>query len=270
MAFHIGTGSWGDDAYVGILYPPGLPRADRLRTYARALGHIEVNSTYYATPAPAAVHAWVQQTPPGFTFSVKLHRAFSQSPVKAAADTTLLPRFLAAMEPLLTARRLSAFLLVLPPGFTPAKRRLEELDALATQLAPTPLAVELRHRDWLTGPQRAATLAHFRSHHLVLVSVDQPPGDNPRILPRSDAVTDPRLAYLRLHGRNPCYATAGSTAEGHHHAYSPRELASIVTRARRLARVATDVFVIANNHANDFAPRAALALRQKLSARPKP
>jgi hypothetical protein len=31
MAIRVGCGSWGDQEYVGLLYPPGLPAAKRLQ-----------------------------------------------------------------------------------------------------------------------------------------------------------------------------------------------------------------------------------------------
>lgn len=265
MAIHVGIGSWGDDAYVGVLYPRGLAKTDRLREYAKSLQHIEVNSTYYATPSAAAVRAWVKQTPAGFTFSIKLHRAISQSPAKAGAGT--FPRkLLAAMKPLTDARRLACFLLVLPPRFTPERRSLEELDGLCEALAPHPLAVELRDRGWVTGRQRAGTLAYFRKRKLVWVAVDMPRIAGSALMPVVDEVTHPRLAYLRLHGRNPKYLEAESAAEGHHYAYTAREIAGLAARVRKMAGRAREVFVIANNHAEDLAPKTALALKRRVTA----
>lgn len=266
MAIHVGIGSWGDDDYVGVLYPKGLPKSDRLRELAKSLGHVEVNSTYYATPTPAVVQSWVDQTPPGFTFSVKLHRAFSQSPAKTVAKGELVERLLTSVDPLVTEQRLSAFLLVMPPRFTPATRHLAELDTLVEKLAPHPLAVELRHKDWVTASQREATLTYFRERKLILVGVDMPKIAGSTLMPPLDEVTHPHQAYLRLHGRNPHYLDAESAAAGHHYAYDARELTGLATRVRKLADQADHVFVIANNHAEDFAPKTALALKAKLGA----
>jgi uncharacterized protein YecE (DUF72 family) len=265
MGVHVGIGSWGDDAYVGVLYPPGLPKADRLSEYAKTFQHVEVNSTYYATPSAAAVKGWVRQTPAGFTFSIKLHRAISQSPAKAATGD-LPRRILAAMQPLVDAERLACFLLLLPPRFTPDRHGLDELDGIAEALAPHAVAVELRDRGWVAGKQRAATLAHFRERKLAWVAVDMPRIAGSAVMPVVDEVTHPRLAYLRLHGRNADFLAAGSAAEGHHYAYTPREIGGLAKRVRKLASGGNDVFVIANNHAEDFAPKTALALRRLVIA----
>src|SRR5437016_3940991 len=111
-AIHVGCGSWADPEYTGVLYPKGLPPAEKLRVYATHFDHIEVNSSYYATPRREATNAWVKQTPPGFIFQIKLHRAFSQSPA-GATKGELVPKLLKGVEPLIRSRRLGVFLLVL-------------------------------------------------------------------------------------------------------------------------------------------------------------
>lgn len=261
MAIHLGCGSWTDDAYVGLLYPKGLPKTERLRTYAEWFDRVEVKSSYYAIPALKTVEGWAQQTRAGFIFDFKLPRNFSQAPAQAVRDV---PRMLAAVQPMVDAGKLGAFLLTLAPGFGPDRHRLEELDAVAEKLAPHPLAVELRHRVWVDGDALATTLAYFRRRHLAWVALDLPRLDSPAILPPIDEVTNPQFAYLRLHGRNPDYLKAESAADRHHYEYTAKDLAEIAGRIRGLAERAKDVHVSVNNHAADFAPKAALALRRLL------
>lgn len=266
MAITIGCGSWADDEYVGMLYPAGLPPKERLRVYAQWFDRVEVNSSYYATPRRDTVLNWVAQTPRRFQFDLKLHRAFSQNPV-AAAQGELLRRFVDAVQPLLEAKKLGAFLLTLSPFFTPDRHQLQELDTLAEKLKPTPLAVELRNRTWVDGDALASTLDYFRTRGLSWVALDMPRLKSPALLPPIDEVTNPRLAYVRLHGRNPRYLKVKGAAERHRHDYSAAELEEIVERIRKLADRARQVHVSVNNHANDFAPKAALALRQLLGQR---
>lgn len=262
MAISIGCGSWADAEYTGILYPPGWPAKERLKGYAKRFSHVEVNSTYYAIPRETVVKSWIQQTPPGFIFDLKLHRAFSQSPAKTAAAGELVKRLLAAAEPLIAARRLGVFLLVLPPSFSPERHQLSELDGVIEKLAPHLLAVELRHSDWVSRGAKTETLAYFRRRKAVWVAVDMPKIKGSTLMPAVDEATHPELAYLRLHGRNPKYLEAKTAEEGHSYAYAPRELKSLVTRIETLAEQATNVRVVANNHAEDFAPRTALALKE--------
>lgn len=263
MAIHVGIGSWADPEYVGVLFPKGVKPADRLKIYATRLGHAEINSSYYATPRRELVENWVKQTPPDFRFQIKLHRAISQSPQKSAVGE-LPATLLRATEPLVEAGKLGTFLLVLPPGFAPGKHALEELDALVERLQPHPLAVELRDSGWVAGPQRARTLEYFRRRRLVWVAVDMPRVEESTIMPAVDEVTHSAIAYLRLHGRNPDWLTVKTAEERHQHAYTAKELDEIAGRIGTLAKAAEEVYVVCNNHAGDFPPKAALALQAKL------
>lgn len=270
MSIRIGIGDWSDEAYRGVLYPPGLPAAERLRHYATVFDHVEVNSTYYGAPKPEAVKKWIDETPRGFLFDIKLHRIFSQSPRSAQpteGKRDLLGYTLERLEPLKAAKKLGVFLLLLPARFGPAKHSLAELDTLVERLRPFPLAVELRDPAWVQGEVRAATLAAFRERKIAWVAVDMPKGKE--FLPAIDEVTRRDLAYLRLHGRNRAgYLAGGSAAAQHDYRYREVELRGIAERIRGLAAQAKDVRVVANNHASDFAPRAALALGEMIAARP--
>ncbi len=265
MAIRIGLGSWADDEYTGVLYPEKLPAKERLRHYATHFKHAEVNSTYYATPRAATVAGWAEQTPPEFTFDIKLHRACSQSP-KKSAEGDLLARTLEGVAPLVAAKKLGVFFLVLEPGFGPEKHRLDELDGLVHRLQPHALAVELRHSGWVEGERRVETLNYFRERELVWIAVDMPRIAGSTIMPPVDEVTSADVAYVRLHGRNPRWLDAKSAAERHAYDYTDEDLAEIATRVKTLATRAVDVHVVANNHASDFAPKAALRLKRLLGA----
>jgi Uncharacterized conserved protein len=264
MAIRIGCGSWTDDAYTGVLYPAQHKKTDRLRLYAQRFDRIELNSSYYNIPSAKTTAGWVGQTPGGFLFDVKLHRDFSAAPQRAAAGPAL-DKLIDGVRPLHDAQKLGVFFLVLPPSFGPTRRSLAELDTLAEKLTPiASLAIELRDRAWIQGDRRAATLDYFRTHHLVWISTDVPSVDAPRIMPVLDEPTHPDFAYLRLHGRNPDYPHADKAEDAHHYDYPRAELEEIAARIRKLATRVKHVHVSANNHAEDFAPKAALTLRELL------
>jgi uncharacterized protein YecE (DUF72 family) len=264
MEIKTGCRSWADDEYVGVLYPDKLPAKERLKCYATHFNHVEVNSSAYRTPKRDTVLDWVTQTPQNFTFDVKLHRAFSDTPKEAAQKGDFVSYWLENMEPLIESKKLGAFLLVLPPRFGPKRNQLSEIDLLVEKFAPHLLAVELRHRGWIDGDEREQTLRFFRERKIVWVAVDMPRIEGSTIMPMIDEVTNPQLAYLRLHGRNPAWPTLKTTEERHTYEYTMPELAEIAARVRQLATQAKIVHVIANNHAQDFAPKAALKLKQLL------
>ncbi len=263
MAIHIGCGSWADAAYVGVLYPKKSPAGQRLHVYSQWFDRVELNASYYRTPSAKQMQEWATQTPSGFVFDFKLHKNFSLHPSRATASDEL-ARVAAAVDPLIRTDKLRAFLLTLPPSFGPASHSLHELDDLIGKLPPRPLAVELRHRGWVQETALASTLDYFRRNKLVWVALDMPKLDATSVLPPLDEVTNRALAYMRLHGRNPDYLEGKTAAEKHHYDYSERELEEIVARIKSLSTRAKDVHVSVNNHAEDFAPKAALTLRRLL------
>ena len=260
----VGIGSWTDTEYKGLLYPKGLPDNQRLTIYATWFEHVEVNMGYHRVPPLKFVENWVKQTPADFRFDFKLHRDISNNPAGAARAGGRVSQVLRSAQPLIEAGKLGAFFLVLPPSFSPEKRVLEELDPVIEKLQPHLLAVELRHSGWVAGEQRARTLEFYRSRQLVWIAVDMPRIANPPIMPPVDEVTNPRLAYLRLHGRNPRWPKLKTAEEKHTYEYPASELKEIARRVRLLARKAAVVHVVANNHARDYAPKTALALQRLL------
>ena len=119
---------------------------------------------------------------------------------------------------------------------------------------------------FIPGQRRVSPLAGaLRCIEVVLLAVDMPTIPGSTLMPALDEVTRGDLAYLRLHGRNPNYLKAKSAAERHVYEYSTSDLTSIAKRVTALAEKATRVHVIANNHAEDFAPKTALALKQLLA-----
>jgi uncharacterized protein YecE (DUF72 family) len=280
VAVVIETGGWSAPEW----YAPGVEARDRLAAYAQRLEAVEVDSGFYALPAARTVARWAEITPPGFTFDVKLHRLLSRhaapldslpgdlrhdAAVNERGRVTLTPeleaemcrRTLEAVQPLHEAGRLSAFLLQLTPAFAPGEHRLEELDEIVGALAPVPVAVELRHRDWLARPER--TLAWYRETGAAFVCVDAPRVDAPIALPPFDAVTRD-LAYLRAHGRNrEGYLRGRSAGERFDWEYAGEELDELAARVRTLAEEAETVRVAFANGGHAMA--AALRMRELLA-----
>ena len=284
----VGTSSWADPGFVEEWYPTDLPARERLPWYAERFEAVEVNSTFYAIPAPGTVARWAEETPDGFTFDVKLHRLLSRHSagldslppdLRETAETTargrvrlddklqdaLADRILEAVEPL--GDKLDAFLLQLSPGFAPRNNELDELAPLVERLAPHPVAIELRRSSWLRGDQAERTLAWMEDHGAVWVCTDPRTPTHLTIMPPLDAVTNAKLAYFRAHGRNAeGYIKGRSVAERFAWRYSDEELEEIGGRARELAEQAGEVHVMFNNNRGSDAPVAAERMRELLSA----
>src|SRR4029077_14047671 len=97
------------------------------------------------------------------------------------------------------------------------------------------------------------------------VVVDTPESEHFTVMPTENLVTSPKLAYLRLHGRNERgYVTGKTVAERFNYDYSDEEIAGVATRVGRLAEEAEEVHVAFNNNYSFYAPKSALALKAAL------
>jgi uncharacterized protein YecE (DUF72 family) len=156
-------------------------------------------------------------------------------------------------------------LLQLSPSFRPRSNQLSELDHLLKLLKGRQLAVELRNRKWVADEQLPETEAWFKRHKVTFVMVDAPVDPHFTIMPRIDLVTNPKLAYLRAHGRNVRGYIAGrSVAERFAYDYSAKELEEMAERAAKVAKQADQVHLIFNNNAANYAPKAATAMQNIL------
>jgi uncharacterized protein YecE (DUF72 family) len=285
----VGTASWSDPGFVERWYPKGMKAGERLGWYAQHFDMVEVNSTFYAVPDPRMVERWSASTPNNFVFDVKMHQLLSRH----AAPAKLLPpdlqgrveadekgrvkltpqieelvtrMFLRSIEPLRRDGKLGALLLQLSPAFSPQKHRLDELEQLIHATRGYPLAIELRNRNWVIDQHLPETIAFLKRHQAAFVNVDAPSAEHFTIIPSHiNEVTAPDLAYLRLHGRNAeGYLTGKTVATRFNYDYNEQEVKEVAKRSRKLAKQASNVHVVFNNNALDYAPRAASRLRAAL------
>jgi len=241
------------------------------------------------------VERWCAATPDRFTFDIKLHQLFSfhstaakllppdlqrrvetdtKGKVKATREMQeiLVQIFLRAAAIFRDAGKMGVFLLQLSPAFSPRKNELSELAPLIETLKGYELAIEFRNRSWANGDQLQSTIDFVRKHKAIFVNVDAPASDHFTVM-RSDVdeVTNPSVAYLRLHGRNAkAYTTGKTVAARFDYDYNEREIEEVADRSEKLAREARDVHVIFNNNNLDYAPRAAIRLRKALGQIVKP
>ncbi len=287
----VGTASWSDPGFVEKWYPKRLPASQRLSWYSDHFNLVELNSSFYAIPARDQVRNWCRQTPDGFVFDVKMHRLLSRHSTKAETlppdlrakarvqqgkvqltpelEKAVAKRFLEEIAPFREADKLGALLLQLSPSFRPKTGTLSDLDALIEVLQGTLLAVELRNRDWVEGPQSNDTLEFFESRRITLVSVDAPSDNHFMVMPAANYITNPKLGYLRLHGRNAAgYVKGRTVAERFDYLYSREETKQVAQRAIEMVRRADPLHVIYNNNNLDYAPRNAADLRKVLERIP--
>ncbi len=270
----IGACSWTDHA---PFYPPSYDtakmRSHRISYYAQFFPLVEVDSTFYALQPERNFALWSERTPPDFLFNVKAygeltwhHRDDQKHPITPSAET--FERFTRMVQPLRSSHKLGALHFQFPPWFTFGDESMAYLGSLRDFLPDDLLAVEFRHRSWLTPDHRDQTLGVLRDHGLSFVMVDEPQVGSGSV-PATLAVTDSRLALVRFHGRNVrtwYVRDAASSADRFNYLYQRAELAEWVPNVHRVAEQVTQVHLLTNNNRSNFAIVNAFDLSELLQA----
>ena len=294
----VGIAAWTEPTLVkpGVFYPPGVNSAEeRLRYYASRFTVAEVDSTYYALPARQMAELWVERTPDDFVFDVKAHALMTDHPT----ETRRLPKairealpaeqagkqrlyakdlpseildevwrlFREALEPLHVSGKLGVVLLQFPRWFVPSRANADALVVARQRLNGLPIAVEFRHRSWLTGRMADRTPAFLSDHDIPMVIVDAPPGTRSS-LPATPIVTSNRLAVVRLHGRREETWEERNeiTSERYRYLYDDAELGEWVQPVLDVAADAAETHVIFNNCYGNYAPTNAIEFSALLDA----
>jgi uncharacterized protein YecE (DUF72 family) len=162
----------------------GFDSKDYLIHYSEFFNSVEVNSTFYRIPRKSSVENWMEQTPDGFRFSLKIPQSISHSP-SLRYDPEKLDVFLDHMKPM--REKLGPLLLQLPPNLK--AEHSDQLNLLLTQLQGYMVAVEFRYKDWF-GEDVYDLL---REHQVALVYVEHP-------WQPSEEVATSDFSYIRLEG----------------------------------------------------------------------
>jgi uncharacterized protein YecE (DUF72 family) len=275
----VGTASWTDPTMTapGVFYPHGTDSAEeRLAYYAGQFPLVEVDATYYALPSARISELWRERTPPDFTFDIKAHALMTGQPTetkrlpKAIREALPLelaekPRlygrdlpieimdevwssFVEALAPLREAGQLGSILLQYPKWIFPSHESREAILEARDRLGGLEVAIEFRHGSWFNEKNAERTLAFLADNELPLVMVDEPQGFRSSV-PGIVAVTSPRLALVRFHGRNAATWEARniSPAERFRYLYDRDELSEWVPRVAEAAGQAAEVHLLMNN-----------------------
>ena len=274
----IGTASWTDPTMVapGVFYPPDASTAeDRLRYYADQFPIVEVDATYYALPSRRMGEAWLERTPPYFTFDIKAHALMTGQPsevkrlpkeireelplelvdkgriygkdLPAELYDAIWDTFLDALKPLHSAGKLGAVFLQYPRWFFPSNESRDAIVDARRRLADVGMAVEFRNGSWFNEKNAERTVRFLEKYAIPFVMVDEP--QTKSSLPPLYAVTSPELAVVRFHGRRveTWEAKGIPVVERFRYLYDTDELGEWVPRVRQAAAAARDVHVLMNN-----------------------
>jgi uncharacterized protein YecE (DUF72 family) len=213
---YAGTSGWAYPTWKPGFYPANVPSRAFLHNYASRLTSVEVNYTFRALPTAAQLHGWLEATPPGFRFSFKAPQRITHFQRLRASEAAV-DEFIAALEPVRTAKKLGPLLFQLPPNFTADPARLAAF--LATPaLADRSLqkAFEFRHPTWFADP----IYDILRRHNAALCIAE------------SDDLATPDVATANFR----CYRLRRDGG------YSAAELKAFATRFTKMAKT-QEVFV---------------------------
>jgi uncharacterized protein YecE (DUF72 family) len=260
----IGTAGWSYADWEGVVYPRHKGQAFHpLRHLAQFVDCVEINSTFYALPAPAHVEAWnrVLAGRAEFVFTAKLHRDFTHGPQALADDALarLAADFSRSIEPIVASRRLRALLAQFPASFHHGGAELRRVRAIRQAFEALPMVVEVRHQSWFTPPALSALAGLGCS----VAHVDLPAAWNHP--PEWFEHAGP-LGYLRLHGRNSSawFDSRAGRDQKYDYLYDAREIDELAARARRIGERHDETYVITNNHYTGKAVVNALELIARL------
>ena len=237
---HIGCSGWVYPHWRGLFYPKEVPQRAWLGYYAEHFDTVEINNTFYRLPAESAVRGWVENSPDGFCFAVKISRYMSHIKRLTMVETGL-RRFYEPLEPLAESGKLGPLLWQFPPNF---HRDTERLAAALAEVPAGRHAFEFRHESWFADE----VYELLREHGAALVI-----GDESSRWISTPPVRTADWTYIRFH----------HGSRGRHGNYSDAEIDSW---ARRLAqwRRDTEIFAYFNNDWQGFAIRNAKHLQAKL------
>jgi uncharacterized protein YecE (DUF72 family) len=275
----VGTASWTDPTMTaaGVFYPPEAKTAEeRLAFYASQFPLVEVDATYYALPSTRQAELWRERTPPDFTFDIKAHALMTGQPTETKrlpkvirealpAELREKPRiygkdlpeeikdaihvgFAEALAPLRESGQLGSILLQYPKWFFPSNENRDAILEARDRLGGLDVAIEFRHGSWFNEKNAERTLRFLEEHALPFVMVDEPQGFKTSV-PPVYAVTSPRLALVRFHGRNAATweARGISPAERFRYLYDRTELEEWVPRISEAASRAEETHILMNN-----------------------
>jgi uncharacterized protein YecE (DUF72 family) len=169
---HLGTSSWSSEDWRGVFYPSGTTPGDFITAYATHFDTVEVDATFYRTPAPALVKNWERRTPAGFTFAAKVPRSITHDKVMQDCEAEL-KEFLSAMD--LLGAKLGPLLFQFPyfnkQAFARPEDFLARLDPFLKKLpSGYSFALEIRNKNWIS--ERFLDL--LRKYKVAFALIDHP------------------------------------------------------------------------------------------------
>jgi uncharacterized protein YecE (DUF72 family) len=151
--FLLGTSAFTASGWAGSFYPVGMKSDDYLSYYASKFRTVEIDSTYYGTPAASTVESWYRKTPADFIFAAKVPQVVAHTNMLLNCEAEF-DEFIGRMT--LLQEKLGPLLFQFPhfskyefKGPGPLFSRLRVFLKRATETYRCRFAVEIRNRTWV-------------------------------------------------------------------------------------------------------------------------
>jgi uncharacterized protein YecE (DUF72 family) len=194
----VGTSAFTAAGWEEVFYPAGMKPADYLSYYATQFDAVELDNTFYRTPAISTVKGWYAKTPPGFLFAAKVPQVITHEKALLECDEDF-REFLKAMDCL--GEKLGPLLFQFgyfnKNAFAGVNEFLARLVPFLKKL-PTGyrFALEIRNKNWLVP----AFVDALRERSVALALVDHVWLPRPKqLFARFDPITAD-FAYVRWIG----------------------------------------------------------------------
>lgn len=259
-----GVAGWAYEDWNGIVYPKPRPKGfSPLEYLIKYFDVLEINSSFYAIPAPHIVERWANAAIKkfGFEFTMKLWQGFTHERQKM--DEGNVQSFIAAAKPLQQAGVLGSILIQFPWSFKPEKSNIDYLNALLDRFSQFPLTVEIRHDAWVAESDAHDITDILKPRGVAFCNIDQPRLHD--CIGLTQLITAPH-AYLRVHGRNyeHWFQQDADRNARYDYLYSLPEVVELADTVKDLKSQATKVYVITNNHWRGQAAANALQIKAEV------
>lgn len=233
----IGTAGWAIRREHRTIFPDD---GSHLSRYAHIFNAVEINSSFYRPHRASTYAKWAQETPSGFSFSVKMPRVITHE-ARLVDSGQQLREFFGQCSAL--GDKLGCILIQLPPSLAFDAESAKALLKTLREFHPGRTALEPRHTSWFTKSAERL-LARFE---IARVAADPAPASMKGMSGASQPGGWNGFEYWRLHGHPKIYYSD----------YGADFLAALAGRLSRDAWVIFDNTALGHATANarDFAAR---------------
>lgn len=238
--YYIGTSGYLFDDWFGTVYPQYVNTKNALSYYLKECNFstLELNVTFYRMPTAKMLQRFARDTPDKYPIALKVYKDVTHANHPFPPEKTI-SEFLDAAACLRDAGKCAAFLLQFPYAFHNTRANRHYITACRSCFGDAPLTIEFRHNSWHTKE----TVSLFHDNNIAWCCVDEP--SISRLMP-NEMYETASFSYIRLHGRNTQWFTAGES-DRYDYDYSIEELESLLSRIHACVSGTHPVLIFFNN-----------------------